>query len=185
LLTLYPRENSYAMYLPLGSHDTERLMTVLGGSQAKVKLAFLFQFAYPGCPSIYYGDEIGLEGGKDPSCRKTFPWDPASWKTEIREFVQRLINLRRKMAVLRRGNFLNLVADDQRQCVAFARILGQEKMLVVVNASEARRTIQIPLKSVNLPNGHIFHNLLGQGEFIVNGELLSVTVPAFTGMWLV
>ena len=44
-----------------------------------VKLAFLFQFAFLGAPAVYYGDEIGLRGGKDPECRGTFPWDEGRW----------------------------------------------------------------------------------------------------------
>jgi cyclomaltodextrinase len=184
LLGLYPRENAYSMYVPLGSHDTERVMSVLDGNLAKTELAFLLQFSYPGSPAIYYGDEIGIEGGKDPGCRKTFPWDEAKWKPGLREFVQRLVNLRKKIAALRRGSFVSVFTDDNRGCFSFARVLGQEKVVVIINASEARRNLRIPVTSLGCSDGQILHNLVGPGEFIVSGEYLNVTIPGWGGMWL-
>ncbi len=63
------------MYVPLDSHDTERFKTLVGGNTDKLKLAFLFQMAFPGAPAVYYGDEIGLEGGKDPDSAACFPME--------------------------------------------------------------------------------------------------------------
>ena len=84
LLSIYPHENAYAMYLPLGTHDTERILSRMGNNLDKTRLAFLFQFAYPGAPAIYYGDEVGLVGGKDPDCRGAFLWDafPVEYRAE-------------------------------------------------------------------------------------------------------
>jgi cyclomaltodextrinase len=68
----------------LDSHDTPRLFTMTGGDLPSVKLAFLFQMAYPGVPCIYYGDEIGLAGGPDPDCRRAFLWDePETWDRDL------------------------------------------------------------------------------------------------------
>ena len=91
LLTVYPRENIYAQYNLLGSHDTERILTIWEGDTRKVRLGLLFLFAYPGIPCIYYGDEVGLPGGKDPDCRRAFPWDRAEWDEELRGWVQQLV----------------------------------------------------------------------------------------------
>lgn len=60
----YPYDNVLAMYSLLGSHDVERVRTMLGGSIEKTLLAFTLLFGLPGVPSIYYGDEIGMEGGR-------------------------------------------------------------------------------------------------------------------------
>ena len=76
-LEYYPRENAYAMYVTAGTHDTERLLTKVGGDVDKARLAFLFLFAYPGAPAIYYGDEIGLTGGKIRIAGLPFPGLPA------------------------------------------------------------------------------------------------------------
>src|SRR5512140_1532629 len=173
------------MFVPLGSHDTERVLTVMGGNQAKAHLAIQLQFSLPGSPSIYYGDEIGLEGAKDPACRRTFPWDEKKWKPGLREFVQHLVTLRRRFAALRRGNLVQVLADDERHCLAFGRVLGQEKILVVVNASETRRSLRIPVSALGLADGHILHNLTGPGEYIVASEQINVSIPAWSCSWLI
>jgi cyclomaltodextrinase / maltogenic alpha-amylase / neopullulanase len=185
LQVVYPRENLYAMFVPLGSHDTERVLTVMGGSQAKAELALQLQFSLPGSPSIYYGDEIGLEGGKDPACRHTFPWDEKKWKPGLRDFVQRLVTLRRRFAALRRGNLVQVQAEDAKHSLAFGRVLGQEKILVVINASETKRSLRISTRALGLADGRILHNLTGPGEFIVADEEINVTAPAWSCSWLI
>ena len=92
LLTMYPHENAYAMYIPLDSHDTERILTRMGNDLNKTRLAYLFQFGYPGAPAIYYGDEIGLVGGKDPECRGAFLWEETMWNTELRKYLKALVD---------------------------------------------------------------------------------------------
>ncbi len=61
----------------------------------KLRLAYQFLLAYPGAPAIYYGDEVGLEGGKDPDCRKAFPWNENEWDRDLRNFIQNLISIRK------------------------------------------------------------------------------------------
>lgn len=184
LLELYPRTNAYAMYLPLGSHDTERVKTCLGGNIDKVKLAFLFQFAYPGAPAVYYGDEIGLSGGKDPECRVAFPWDQEAWILELRGWVKSLVLLRRRLPALRRGEFLHILADDRRRCYAFARILGDERILAVMNAGPTRRSLLLPVKALGWGEGYSPHNLLGVETYAVVNDRLEIKLPAWSGAWL-
>lgn len=184
IINTYPRENTFAMYVPMGSHDTERLQTALGSDQARVNLAFMLQFALPGAPAVYYGDEIGLDGGKDPACRRTFPWNKNQWNSSLREYVQKLIFLRKRNVALRRGNFIRLACGDGKGCATFARVLGQEKVLIVVNPGSARRTARISVSALGLADGQILHNLLGSGEFIVAGDQLTVSLPGWSGMWL-
>ena len=181
-LTLYPRENVYAMYSLLGSHDTERIWTMLGGNFDKVKLAFLFLFAIPGAPAIYYGDEIGLEGGKDPACRHTFSWDESSWQKDLRHWVRKLISLRKTMPVLRRGEFRRVWLDDNRGCYTFARSMGESNVLVVLNASKTRRHLRLPVSGLGWPDGRIVHSLMEPGDYIVSGDSLSVSVDPWSGL---
>jgi glycosidase len=184
-LQLYPRENAYAMYLPLGSHDTERIMTKLEGDVEMVKLAFLFQFAFPGAPAVYYGDEIGMQGGKDPECRGTFPWDEGQWNRDIREWVKRLISIRKRYTALRRGDFTHLLSDDRRRSYAFSRTLGDEKILTVINASSARRNLRVPVDRLKFAEGQVLRDLLGNGEYLVSGGNLLMNLPPKSGVWLV
>jgi glycosidase len=184
LLTLYPRENVYAMYVTLGSHDTERVMTVLGSDLNKAKLSYLFQFAYPGAPAIYYGDEIGLEGGRDPDCRRAFPWDTGKWNSDLRSWIQKLIYLRRKIPALRRGDYLPILKEEARSCFAFARCLGEETILVAINAGPTRRQLRLKIDKLGWKDGQIVRDLLGTQEFIVSGDTISFALPSYCGMWL-
>lgn len=184
LLHIYPRENTYAMYLPLGSHDTERILTKLENDLRKVRLAYLIQFAYPGAPAIYYGDEIGMTGGKDPDCRRAFPWEEAQWNTELRSWVKSLISLRKRLPALRRGDYRRILVDDRRGCFAFARSLGDEQVLVVVNASASQRLLRLPVAQLEWLDGRIVKNRLGQEEYLVSGDSLVVDLPAWSGAWI-
>ncbi len=184
IVKLYPHENAYAMYNILGSHDTERIWNILGEDLKKVQIAFLFQFAYPGVPSIYYGDEIGLPGGKDPDNRRTFPWDLQNWNNELRSFVQKLVLLRKRIPALRRGNFKRLLVNDARGCFAFSRSLGDENVVVALNTSSTRRSLRLPVSSLGWQDGLIVHDLLGEGEYIVSGDTLYVSILPLSGLWL-
>jgi glycosidase len=73
-LTDYPSQTRRVMFNLMDSHDTERLVTKLGGGDRAVQ-ALAVMFAMPGSPCLYYGTEAFLEGGKDPDCRRCMPWD--------------------------------------------------------------------------------------------------------------
>jgi glycosidase len=172
------------MYTPLGSHDTERLLTKLEGNLAKVKLAYLFQFAYPGAPAVYYGDEIGMTGGKDPECRGAFPWDSNQWNHELRSWVKLLISLRKRLPVMRRGNFRRLFAESQRSCYAFARTLGSEAVLVAMNLGPIERNLRLPVSDLGWSDGRIVRNLLEYQEYIVEGDNLVIGLAPWSGAWI-
>jgi cyclomaltodextrinase len=182
-ITGYPRANAYSMYQLVGSHDTERVMTLAGNDPQKVKLAFTLLFGLPGAPAIYYGDEIGIEGGKDPDCRRAFNWDDSTWNKELREHVKLLIQLRKKIAATRRGEYIRLL-QNERGVYIFARRLGSECLIVALNNSTTKRTVSIKVKELGLRDGHILVDHLGEEEFIVSGDSLNLTLPTVGGMWL-
>lgn len=183
-LKAYQRENAYAMYVPLGSHDTERLLSILNGDVVKAKLAYLFQFAYPGAPAIYYGDEIGMVGGKDPECRGAFPWDQRQWNAELRAWVKLLVSTRKRIPALRRGDYQHLLVDNRRRCFAFARTLGDSAVMVVMNMSATRRHVRIQVSELGWEDGRILRNILEREEFIVSGDSVTITLPPWSGKWL-
>ena len=183
LLHVYPRENAHSMLNTLGTHDTERLLTKLDGNVSKMKLAYLFLFAYPGAPTLYYGEEIGMSGGKDPACRGAFIWDRNLWNQELREWICSLISTRKRLAAMRRGDYRRLLTDDRRSCYAFARTLGDEKVLVVMNASPTTRHLRIQVGDLSLQDGRILHNLLGREEYIVSGNSVLITLSPWSGVW--
>jgi len=184
LLTRYAEENVYAMYLPLGSHDTERLATALDEDTSKVKMAFMFQFALPGAPAIYYGDEIGLQGGKDPDCRRAFPWNENEWDLELRALVQSLIDIRKRNAVLRRGTYHVLSVDAERGTYAFGRKLGRTGFVAAFNASSSRRHLKVKVADVGWGDGRIVVAALSEKEFVVSGDTLNLTLEPWSGVWI-
>ena len=87
----------------LSSHDTPRLITTVGSAE-KARLAMLMQFTMPGVPLVYYGEEIGMEGGADPDCRRPMRWNQADWNHTQRDWVKRLIAMRQANPALQYGD---------------------------------------------------------------------------------
>jgi len=183
LYKLYPQENANSMYVTLGSHDTERVCTMLGGNIDKVKLAFQFLFAYPGAPAIYYGDEVGLEGHKDPDCRRAFPWDPANWKADLHPWVQSLISVRKGRASLRRGEFARILVDEAKGLYAFTRTLGAEKTLILLNISDRPFDARIPVQTL-WKDGQTMRNLVNGTPFAVINGHVSINLTPWSGIYL-
>ena len=183
MFNIYPKDNVYAMYVPLGSHDTERIFTVLGGNFDKIKLAFLFIFSYPGAPAIYYGDEIGLEGGKDPDSRRAFPWNPKDWKADFHPWVQNLIAVRKERVSLRRGDFSRLFLDPEKGTYAFARSIGKETSVIIFNLSDQLINVEIPVNKY-WNDGKTLKNLIDNRPHIVANGMVRLGLPAWSGVYL-
>jgi len=182
LVKAYPRENLFAMYVPLDSHDTERFKTLVGNDTRKLKLAFLFQMAFPGAPAIYYGDEIGMEGGKDPDNRRAFPWRESNWDQGLRQWVRMLISLRKRTPTLRRGEYVHLLTEDG--LYAFARILGEQNLLVALNASGAEHHTEIPCTGLNWGDGRVVQSLLDGQKYNLSGGKITLNLPPWSGVWI-
>lgn len=185
LLSYYPHENAFAMYVPLGSHDTERLLTRLGNNLDKTRLAFLFQFAYPGAPAIYYGDEIGLTGGKDPGCRGAFPWEELNWNSELRDYIKSLVSLRKQHPALRRGDYVRVENISNPTCYAFIRKTFEDQVLVIMNASATEQTVHIITYEIGWEEGRRLTDLIHPSmHTIITNHTIEVTLPAWEGVWL-
>jgi alpha-glucosidase len=126
----------------LGSHDTTRIHTALGGDLALVKLAVTALFTYIGVPCIYYGDEVGVEGGTDPDCRRTFPWSENDWNQDLLKHYKKLIALRKTSNALQEGSFLTLHAEGD--VYAYARVLKNQSVIIVLNRGK-KTTVKLPV----------------------------------------
>ena len=157
----YPPEAFYANMNFLGTHDTARILTVLGADEppaskeerasfrlspaqrergtALLRLAALTLFTFPGVPTVYYGDETGMEGWEDPFNRGTYPWGRED--TAIRDYFALLGGLRKQRASLRRGGIRWLEA--QGRLLAFSRESAGERSVTVLNAGDTDVTLTL------------------------------------------
>lgn len=160
LLEMYPPEATLAQLNLLGSHDTPRFLTLVQERKAVLRLAVVFQMTYPGAPSIYYGDEIGMLGGPDPDCRRAFPWDESCWDHELRGFFQRCIALRKAHPALRRGRLVTLHAGDG--LLVYLRSLAQDRLVITINNSATTDRLEVPVGD-HLSDGTRLEDLIHEG----------------------
>ena len=125
----------------IGSHDTPRALTVMGGDVRRLRLATLLQATLPGAPSIYYGDEIAMAGDHDPDCRRAYPEGPEPGDRETRACVAALLAARREHVALRRGTVRAIGAAGR--VAAFGRTAEGRHALVAVNAGDEAATVVI------------------------------------------
>ncbi len=184
LLSLYVPAINRAQLNLLDSHDTARFLSIAKGDVHALKLATLFQMTYVGAPSIYSGDEIGLLGGKDPDCRRAFPWDhPGKWNTELLDTFMACIALRKRRRALRAGTFEFIFAEGD--IVAYLRALGDEKLIVVLNAGPAADITIVMRDHFSLPDGTTLVSQIGHpGAYTVQGGVLNLHVGRRDGVVL-
>lgn len=122
----------------LGTHDTERIFTMLGENVATTELACALLFMLPGVPCVYYGDERGVTGGKDPQNRKFFPWAQAPGKlfTAYQTWMQR----RTESAVLQRGGFYPFYTEN---FFGICRYLAGSYQVYLLNLGETSVPVEI------------------------------------------
>ena len=162
VLEHYPPGAIHLLMNHIGTHDTERILTVLGGEPlngrdrewqsrtklsqeqrsrglALLKLASLMQYTLPGIPCVYYGDEAGMEGYRDPFNRVCFPWGHED--AELVNWYRSLGKIRHSCEVLKQGTLEPYYADDD--CFVYVRsdeAVGQ-KLLVAVNRTAQRKQL--------------------------------------------
>ncbi|MEN6566398.1 MAG: bifunctional glycogen debranching protein GlgX/4-alpha-glucanotransferase [Veillonellales bacterium] len=210
----YPKQNFYAMMNLIGSHDVPRILTLLGeapspesltgGQQARyrlpadrrqlavarLKLLVLWQMTFPGVPSVYYGDEAGLEGYKDPLNRGTYPWGRED--QEILAWHQQLIRLRHQQDALKTGEWLNVYAQGDsygylRRIVNGRDVFGQQKQdgmfLILLNRSR-NQSVTVTVDLAQWCRG-ILRDVLQEGrEYPIKDGKLILTLQPLEGKLL-
>jgi len=172
VLQAYPEGVRTAQLNLMTSHDTPRLITMLGGEAERAALALELLFTLPGAPSVYYGDEIGLAGGHDPDNRRAFPWNRASWNLEIKRRVEAMARLRRENPDLRGADWSAAWSAGSR--AAFHR----GRLLVTVNAASQPWAPELDCQTAA---GDVLLGLLHNDRLrCVNGRLSGATLPAFS-----
>lgn len=160
----------------LASHDTPRLRHTLPEAALR-RLALVAQFTLPGVPLIYYGEEIGMDGGPDPDCRRPMIWENSRWDSQTLALCKKLIEIRQAHVALRRGRLRMLESD----ALVFLRHTDRinETALVAINPSGQ------PLRQIVFtPHSHLYHalpmkNLLEPSQVVhMQAGNLRLDVPA-------
>ena len=171
LLDHYPKCVLDSLMNILGTHDTVRVLTALGGVCAynkeemavlklsaeqravateRLKIAAILLYTFFGVPCIYYGDEIGMEGYSDPFCRNPFAWDLID--EDILSHYRWLGELRSRYTAFRDGDYRELYHDDN--CIVFERRKGKEAVITVANLGNNKYTLRF--------NGVLYNQLSGE-----------------------
>jgi len=135
-LAAYSQQVTETAFNLLDSHDTPRLLTICDSNESAMKLATLFQLTYPGTPCIYYGDEVGIDGGGDPDCRKCMVWEPEQQNTDLLAFYKEAIALRHRHEALRSSDirFVHAGRDASDGTLVYERREGSQRLLIAMNA---------------------------------------------------
>lgn len=174
----YPREAFYSSLNFLGTHDTARILSVLAQSpnpgsredqskyqmseieytigKRRLKLASLILFTFPGVPTIYYGDEAGVNGFQDPFNRTTYPW--GNEDMELVSWYRHLGLLRQSLIPLRQGEISYFITEDA--VLAYSRQYDGESVYTIINSGEEAVSMTLPwdrAEAVDVISGRSFN----------------------------
>ncbi|KGI76874.1 glycoside hydrolase family 13 protein [Oleiagrimonas soli] len=176
-----PTDVQQTMTNELGTHDTSRFATRCGGDIWKTYLGLIFQMTYVGTPTIYYGDEYGMQGGNDPDDRRTFDWSQGTTNNSAVALTQKLIAIRKQYSALRTGSFMTLLTDDSNHIYAFGRFDASHRIAVVLNNDSSSHTVTIPAYQLSMTDGSTVTDALNGGTYTVQNGNLTVTVNGHYG----
>lgn len=198
----YLYTNSEILVTLLGGHDDGRFMSEKGATIAGLKLANAFVLTIRGVPQLYYGDELAMEGGDEPTTRGDFPGGfpgdkrnafTATGRTkdeqELFDYIKRLTTLRRELEPLRTGNLVNLHVSEQQY--AYARTTRTSAVVVAINNDDKAAEIEFDVSRTGLNNGVSLKDRLGVSrDVVIRDRKLTVNLPGravaiFAGSWRV
>jgi glycosidase len=171
----------------LGGHDDGRFMSEKGATIAGLKLANAFVLTTRGVPQLYYGDELAMEGGDEPTTRGDFPGGfsgdkrnafSAGGRTkdeqEVFEYIRRLTILRRELEPLRTGTLVNLYVSEQQY--AYARKGRSGAVVIVINNDDDSAAMEFDVS--HIARGGVFRDRLGVSRTVqINDGRMRVSLP--------
>ena len=195
----YPPAAFYSALNSLGTHDNPRILTLCGQSEdlskydrdwrahfhlshsewqrglRRVKLASTLLYTFPGSPTVYYGDEAGMQGCEDPFNRAPFPWGHEN--QELLAHYRTLGKLRRARKSLQKGSITYVEA--QGGLLSFYRLFEDEFTFVLLNNNKSALPFAFPWRTA------MARDALSRQQFSVRDGVLRVTLPPESGMVLV
>lgn len=141
----------------LGSHDTARALHRCGEDKRKMKLMAAMQMLLPGMPFIYYGDEVGMTGGRDPDCRRGMLWDEKRQDREMLAYYQKLIGIRKAYSCLTEVDADEMSSDDDSGLVSIRR----GDVLLIFHGKEGDVHLPQYAGKEELISGKVFDGTMG------------------------
>ncbi len=179
---LYVPQVSRVQYNLLGSHDTPRFLTLCQGDAKRAMLGTVALMTWAGTPSIYYGDEIGMEGGRDPENRRGMQWGKATADNPFLKLHKKLIAARKSSKALQSGAPSILFASNAQQTLVFSRVLDQDQAIIAINRSSAPQRTSITLPSDI--SARRFVDALDGSRLAATKDRLALTLPPMSAMVL-
>lgn len=192
----YPEEAFQAMMNLVGSHDKPRVLSALDGvddgdqsrhvgeasesARSKMNLIPFFQMTYPGTPTIYYGDELGMVGAADPDNRRGMIWGKGD--KELVERYATLAAVRNAYSALRTGD-INPISTGNDAVIAYERFNKDNEILVLMNNSSKSQKVTIDLKNIDAKE--LYNALSEKSTYKIEDGKITVKVPAMDGLILV
>lgn len=141
----YPYPVTLAQMNFLDTHDVPRFLSYCGGDMEKLKLAVFFMMTAPGIPSIFYGDEKGIEGKTEAKYRAPMPWEAerTAILADLENYYQKLADIRKEHEALCCGNYRTFLTDEKQQIYVFRRKSESEEIFVMINRSQKERVIAL------------------------------------------
>ena len=161
----YKRNVNYNLLNLLSSHDVDRFLEDCKHNVNRYLIAYALLYTYIGVPCLYYGDEIGLDGGYDPYNRACFIWDENKWDKKINETIKSLLALHKEEKM----NELEINIIEKDGVLILERFNKNKVVTLYVNLSNKVKTI-LPKGEIVLANNFNFKNLLHEG-FLITKEV--------------
>ncbi|MBE5848191.1 MAG: glycoside hydrolase family 13 protein [Lachnospiraceae bacterium] len=205
-MALIPTPSLETAMNQLSNHDHSRFLTrtngkigrlnTLGSKAASedirkeiMRQAVMIQMTWPGCPTVYYGDEVGVCGFTDPDNRRPFPW--GSEDTGLLVFHKEMIRIRKENPELRDGSLKRMNVGDG--ILAYARFTDKETSVVMISCADLpiEKTVSVwevgvpmraEMKLLILTSDHSYE--VGTNSFYVVDGIVHVSVPAHGGIVL-
>ena len=148
----------------LDSHDVSRFLSLCNGDTTKFKLAILFMMTFVGMPTVFYGDELGIQGILEEEYRHPMPWNGGD--ADLYAFFKKAIAMRHELTALRRGDFRMVSAEAESGLLVYTRKLEDEVITVCIN--HGKSSAELPeIKGVLYWSGGLNDKTLEASGFAV------------------
>ena len=193
----YPPDAYYSAMNFLSTHDTPRILTLLGGepvpedkpgraaarlspagyelARRRLMVGAMLLYAFPGSPTVYYGDEAGVQGYEDPLNRRTYPWGQEDER--LLAWYRKLGALRCSRPSLQQGGISYPLAAGGG--LAVRRCCGSEVTVAVMNSGAESLEVRLPW------SGAIATDAMTGQQFLTEGGVLRLSLPGISGVLLI